>query len=169
MSDALAGDDDEGVVRRQVVVALAVVALPVLALAGCNAVASALGAKHAATTSTLHEEARALVPDEARIVAEEESACTEFRSFPSCVVILLDWTGPYEQRLAAVEQRIRARDWDPAPNAPQLGFRRDDLQANLGIHRRGSRWDQLCARRDPADLDRYDRDRCLDSITVRTT
>lgn len=153
--------------RRRLAVALGVVALPVLGLAGCNALLAKQDADRAATTRRLHAETRALVPDTARIVAEEESACVELRSFPSCVVIFLDGPGSYERRLAAVEERIRALGWVQPADAPSFVFSRGGLKAGVGIKRRGAWWDELCAGRDPATLGRYDRDQCLDTVTVR--
>jgi len=152
---------------RRLAIALALFAVPVLGLAGCNALLSAHDARHAETTRTLHEQAHALVPDDARIVFEEESACVEFRSSPSCVILLIDWPGTYERRLDAVDELFRADGWHHAPRGPSFVFRRDDVEASIHVHRRGEPWKDLCPGRDPSTFDRYERDWCLDRILVR--
>lgn len=162
------GNGDEDWVNRRLLVILGLLAGLVLALAACNALLDARAVSHRETTREMHEQARALVPAGARIVAEEESACVMFRSAPSCVIVVLDWSGSYEARQAAVDQRLRAAGWRPTSYNPQV-FARDDLEALVGISRRGESWDELCSEREPEALDRYDRDTCLDEIQVRLT
>jgi hypothetical protein len=154
--------------RRPLVLLVALLALPVLALAGCNALIAAFERDRATTTRELHEEARALVPESARIVSEEESACLELRSFPSCVVLYLDWDGPYAARRGAADRRLRERGWEPAAGgAPSFVLARDGLEASFLVRRRGELWGPACAGRDPAALDRLARSSCLDSVLVR--
>lgn len=83
------------------------------------------------------------------------------------MIVVLDWSGSYEARQAAVDQRLRAAGWLPTSN-PQV-FARDGLEAVMSISPRGESWDELCSGRKPAALDRYDRDTCLDEIQVRVT
>ena len=152
---------------RRLAIALALCAVPALGLAGCNAFLAAHDTRHAETTRTLREQAHALVPDDARIVFEEESACLMFRSPPSCVILLVDWPGTYERRLDAVDELFRANGWRHASGGHSSLFRRDDVEASIHVHRRGEAWKQLCPGRDPAMFDRYERDWCLDRILVR--
>jgi hypothetical protein len=136
-----------------------------LGLGTLNLLLAHLDASQAARGRTLHDEARELVPARARIVAERESDCVEFRSSPSCVTIVFDWSGSYEARLATAEELLRERGWRPAPDRPSFVYQRRDLEA--GVH--GEWWNQVCAGKPPVALDWYDRDRCLDGVSVRVT
>jgi hypothetical protein len=152
-------------VSRRLLIVLALLAVPVLALAGCNAVLAARDADHVATTRALHEGARALVPESARVVLEEESDCLMFRSSPSCVILLIDSPGSYAVRLASAEKQLREADWRPTSYNPAI-FIRSDLEAAILTRRRGEGWERLCSGR---ALDRTDLRRCFDTITVRVT
>ena len=153
----------------RLLIGLAVVAAPILALAACNAMLAAHDRGQVETTHTLHREARALVPPNVRIVGEEESACRMLRSFPSCVLVFLDWRGTFEKRRRALESQLRERGWRPAPDRPSFVFARDGLEASIFVNRQGDEWEKRCSRRDPTRLDRYDRDRCLDTVRVSVT
>jgi hypothetical protein len=162
------GTADEDFVSRRLLVILGLLAVPVLALAACNGLLDARAESHRETRRELHEQARALVPAAARVVAEEESACVMFRPAPSCVIVVLHWTGSQEERQAAVAQRLRAAGWRPTSYNPRV-FARGELEVVLSISPRGESWDELCSGREPEALDRYDRDTCLDEIQVRVT
>ena len=150
---------------RRLLIRLGLLAVPVITLAGCNALLAAGDADHAATTRTLHEEARALVPDSARIVLAEESACVMFRSSPSCVIVFIDWPGSYAVRVAAAERQLREGGWRPTAYNPAV-VTRSDLEAAIATMRRGEGWGRLCSGR---TLNRTDLRRCFDSIIVRVT
>jgi hypothetical protein len=152
-------------VSRRLLIILALLAIPVLSLAGCNALLAAGEADQVATTRTLLEEARALVPNSARIVVEEESHCVMFRSSPSCVVLVIDPPGSYSVRLATAERQLREGGWRPSSFNPAI-FTRGDLEASILTRRRWEGWERLCSRR---ALDRTDLSRCFDAITVRVT
>lgn len=144
---------------------LGLLALPVIGLAGCNALLAAGDTDHAATTRRLHEQAQALVPHSARLVLEEESACVMFRSSPSCVILFIEWPGSYAERVAAAERQLREGGWRPTAYNPAV-FMRSDLEAAISTKRRGEGWKRLCAGR---PLDRTDLRRCFDTIIVRIT
>lgn len=150
---------------RRLLIVLALLAVPVLALAGCNALLASGDADHVATTRTLHEEARALVTDSTRVVLEEESQCLMFRSSPSCVILFIDSPGSYAVRLASAERQLREGGWRPTSYNPAI-FMRSDLEATILTRRRGEGWERLCSGR---ALDRTDLRRCFDTITVRVT
>jgi hypothetical protein len=154
-------------VSRRPFVLLGFLAIPALGLGALNLLLAHIDASHTASVRTLHDEARALVPAEARVIAEEESACVEFRSSPSCVIIVFEWSGSYESRSAAAQAVMRRGGWQPAPDRPSFVYRHRDLQAAASIKRRGSWWDELCKGKSAGALDHYERDRCLDSVSVR--
>jgi hypothetical protein len=150
---------------HRLLIGLGLLAVPVLALAGCNALLTAGDADHASTTRTLHEEARALVPDSARVVLEEESACLMFRASPSCVILFIDWPGSYAVRIAAVDRQLREGGWRPTAYNAAV-FMRSDFEAAILTRRRGEGWEPLCSGR---ALDRTDLRRCYDRIIVSVT
>ena len=145
---------------RGTLIALSLVALPVLGLAACNALVTRMDASHAETVRTMHREARALVPARARVVYEQESACVELRSYPSCIIVSFDLAGTHGSRQQAIQKRLRARGWTPVPSRPSFVYERGDLYASVRVLRHGPVWEERCA-------DRNAPDDCLDSVLVR--
>jgi hypothetical protein len=137
---------DQELMNRGLVLGLAIVAAPVVTLAACNAFLVAHERDAADTTRTLHREARALVPPGVRVIGEEESACRMLRSFPSCVTVFLDWQGSSGKRRTTLEEQLRARGWQRAPNRPSFVFVRDGLEAHIFVNRRGNQWENRCSR-----------------------
>lgn len=122
---------------RRTLFLLGLVALPVLGLVAVNALAVRLDASHAETVRTLHREARSLVPSSARQVHERESACVTLRSYPSCVIVSFELPGTREARQQAMNERLRARGWTPAPGSPSFVYQRGGLYANAWVPRHG--------------------------------
>jgi hypothetical protein len=96
-----------------------------------------MDASHAEMVRTLHPEARALVPARRRVIEERESACVEFRSYPSCVIVSFDLPGTKDAREQAMQGRLRTRGWKASPSAPSFVHERGGLSANVRVPPRG--------------------------------
>ena len=119
----------------------------------------------------LRAAARSLVPAGTSVATSKDSACLEFRSVPSCVMISLEVVpASLRARERAVERAASANGWQRTLRAggrggTRLDYERGDLRASVVVWAREYFWQRQCDGRRTLTREEFLED-CADLIRV---